>query len=290
MDMKHVEIVYRYGSGDAVIRPRPADAGEARRRLDEGNRAFAALLDNVGEEGPAARRVVEVDPRDLGLLSAGGTPTQRPYAAVLGCADARVPVELVFSEGPNDLFVVRVAGNGLGGDALGSLKYAVDHLGDSLKLVVVLGHSGCGAVTAAVDIFLDPAEYLSIASKYTMRGLLDQLLVVVHSAARRMAAIWGPDVTQRAGYRDALVEASVVSNAALAAHTVQQELSRDARGMRAAYGVYLLGTHDLWAPRAGSEDVSGLADPPCDLDAFHGFGDAVMRSGRIAALLGRPRG
>ncbi len=290
MDMKNVEIVYRYGSGDAVIRPRPADAGEARRRLDEGNRAFAALLDNVGEEGPAARRVVEVDPRDLGLLSAGGAPTQRPYAAVLGCADARVPVELVFSEGPNDLFVVRVAGNGLGGDALGSLKYAVDHLGDSLKLVVVLGHSGCGAVTAAVDIFLDPAEYLSIASKYTMRGLLDQLLVVVHSAARRMAAIWGPDVTQRAGYRDALVEASVVSNAALAAHTVQQELSRDARGMRAAYGVYLLGTHDVWAPRAGSVDVTGLADPPRDLDAFHGFGDAVMRSGRIAALLGRPRG
>jgi carbonic anhydrase len=290
MDMKNVEIVYRYGSGDAVIRPRPADAGEARRRLDEGNRAFAALLDNVGEEGPAARRVVEVDPRDLGLLSAGGAPTQRPYAAVLGCADARVPVELVFSEGPNDLFVVRVAGNGLGGDALGSLKYAVDHLGDSLKLVVVLGHSGCGAVTAAVDIFLDPAEYLSIASKYTMRGLLDQLLVVVHSAARRMAAIWGPDVTQRAGYRDALVEASVVSNAALAAHTVQQELSRDARGMRAAYGVYLLGTHDVWAPRAGSVEVTGLADPPRDLDAFHGFGDAVMRSGRIAALLGRPRG
>lgn len=289
MDMKHVEIVYRYGPGDAVIRPRPADAGEARRRLDEGNRAFAALLDNVGEEGPAARRVVEVDPRDLGLLSAGGAPTQRPYAAVLGCADARVPVELVFSEGPNDLFVVRVAGNGLGGDALGSLKYAVDHLGDSLKLVVVLGHSGCGAVTAAVDIFLDPAEYLSIASKYNMRGLLDQLLVVVHSAARRMAAIWGPDVTQRAGYRDALVEASVVSNAALAAHTVQQELSRDARGMRAAYGVYLLGTHDLWAPRAGSEEVSGLADPPRDLDAFHGFGDAVMRSGRIAALLDRAR-
>jgi carbonic anhydrase len=178
MDMKHVEIVYRYGPGDAVIRPRPADAGEARRRLDEGNRAFAALLDNVGEEGPAARRVVEVDPRDLGLLSAGGTPTQRPYAAVLGCADARVPVELVFSEGPNDLFVVRVAGNGLGGDALGSLKYAVDHLGDSLKLVSS-SPSGCGAITAAVDIFLDPAGTCQ-SPKYTMRGLLDRLLVVVH--------------------------------------------------------------------------------------------------------------
>ena len=66
MDMKNVEIVYRYGSGDAVIRPRPADAGEARRRLDEGNRAFAALLDNVGEEGPAARRVVSWPRRPFG--------------------------------------------------------------------------------------------------------------------------------------------------------------------------------------------------------------------------------
>lgn len=123
--MKNVEIVYRYGSGDAVIRPRPADAGEARCRLDDGSRAFASLLENIGEEGATARRVVEVDPRDLGLLSAGIAPAQQPYAAVLGCADARVPI---FSEGPNDL-VVRVAGNALGDDALGSLKYAVDHLG-----------------------------------------------------------------------------------------------------------------------------------------------------------------
>jgi len=283
--MKNVEIVYRYGASHAATRPRPVDADGARRRLDDGSRAFSALLERGGEEGAAARRVVDVDPRDLGLTSEGGAPAQRPYAAVLGCADARVPVELIFSEGPNDLFVVRVAGNGLGGDALGSLKYAVDHLGDSLKLVVVLGHSGCGAVTAAVDIFLDPAEYLSMASKHATRGLLDRLLVVVHSAARRMAAIWGPEVTQRAGYRDALIEASVVSNAALAAHTVQQELSRDSRGMCAAYGVYLLGSHDIWAPRAGSADFTGLADPPGGPDAFLAFGDAVMRSDRIASLL-----
>ncbi len=287
--MKAVEIVYRYEAGAAAGRARPADPEAAKRRLDDGNGAFAALLDDLVDGDAPARHVIPIEARELGILTPGAAPAQLPYAAILGCADARVPVELIFNEGPNDLFVVRVAGNGLGGDALGSLKYAVDHLGDSLKLVVVLGHSGCGAVTAAVDIFLDPAEYLSISSKYTMRGLLDQLLVVVHSAARRMTAIWGPEVTQRAGYRDALVEASVVSNAALAAHTVQQELSRGARGMRAAYGVYLLGTHDVWAPRAGSVEVTGLADPPRDLDAFHGFGDAVMRSGRIAALLDRAR-
>ena len=66
----------------------------------------------------------------------------RPFAAVLGCSDARVPIELIFNEGPNDLFVIRGAGNGLGSEVLGSLKYAVEHLGGSLKVVVVLGHSG----------------------------------------------------------------------------------------------------------------------------------------------------
>ena len=283
--MRNVEIVYRYGGSDAEPRPRPIDAREARRRLDEGSRAFAAMLGNVVGEGPPVRRVVDVDPRDLGLGPGGAAPAQRPYAAILGCADARVPVELVFNEGPNDLFVVRVAGNALGGDALGSLRYAVDHLGESLKLVVVLGHSGCGAVSAAVDVFLDPAQYLSIASQHVTRGLLDRLLVVVHASARRMAAIRGTDVVRRPGYREALIEASVASNAALAAHTLQQELARGTRSMRAVYGVYVIGTHEVWAPRAGSPGLAGLADPPADLDAFVDFGDAVMRSARVAALL-----
>ena len=78
--------------------------------------------------------------------------------AVLGCSDARVPIELIFKEGPNDLFVVRVAGNGLGSEVLGSLKYAVEHLGGSLRIIVVLGHSGCGAVSEAVDAFLEPPD------------------------------------------------------------------------------------------------------------------------------------
>ena len=288
--MGGVEIVYRYGGGRGSGRPRPGDPDAARRRLDDGSRAFAEMLANVGGEGAPVRRVVDVDPRDLGLDSEGAAPAQRPYAAVLGCADARVPVELVFNEGPNDLFVVRVAGNALGGDALGSLRYAVDHLGESLKLVVVLGHSGCGAVSAAVDVFLEPARYLSIASQHVTRGLLDRLLVVVHSSARRMAAVWGADVDGRPGYRDALVEASVASNAALAAHTLQQELGRGVHPMRAVYGVYVIGTHEVWAPRAGSADLAGLADPPADLDAFVAFGDAVVRSARIAALLDRAPG
>jgi carbonic anhydrase len=287
--VKIVEITYRYDSSGAVVRPRPVDPGAARDRLDEGSRTIAALLDSLNEGTGTARRVIPVDPRDLGLAGGdGGVPAQRPYAAVLGCSDARVPIELIFNEGPNDLFVVRVAGNGLGSDVLGSLKYAVDHLGGSLKLIVVLGHSGCGAVSAAVDVFLEPRAYLSLAEKHSLRNILDRLLVVVHVTAKWMAAVHGPDVTRRLGYREALIEAVIVANAALAAYTVQQELgSGDVHGLHAAYGVYLLATHQVWAPRGGSAACAGLAYPPADHANFAEFADAVVRSERIAALCAR---
>src|SRR3954449_9207978 len=153
--MRTVEIVYRYDGTNAQARSGPARSEAALLRLQAGNRAFCELLNNVKEGEGSVRHVIDVDARDLGLLSeAAGAPSQHPFAAVLGCSDARVPLELIFNEGPNDLFVVRAAGNGLGSDALGSLRYAAEHLGGSLKLIVVLGHSGCGAVSAAVDVFL----------------------------------------------------------------------------------------------------------------------------------------
>jgi carbonic anhydrase len=287
--VKIVEIAYRYDGESAGARPPTADAEAARRRLDEGSRAIAALLADVAEGTGAARHVIHVDPRDLGLdAQTQGAPRQRPFAAVLGCADARVPVELVFNEGPNDLFVVRVAGNGLGAEVLGSLRYAIEHLRDSLRLVVVLGHSGCGAVSAAVDVFLNPQEYLDLAGKHALRAILDRLLVVVHAAATRMAAVAGPDVTRRPGYRAALIEATVASNAALVAYTVQQELGSSAgSAMRAAYGVYVLESREIWAPRGGSDECAGLAWPPDGDAGFVEFADALMRSDRILALLER---
>ena len=123
-------------------------------------------------------KIVFVDPCDLEFLAGDpALPKQRPFAAILGCSDARVQVELIFNEGPNDLFVIRIAGNGLGTEVLGSLKYAVDHLSGSLKLIVVLGHSGCGAVTAAVDVFLNPTDYLSLTTTHSFRSILDGLLL-----------------------------------------------------------------------------------------------------------------
>jgi carbonic anhydrase len=286
--MKTVEVVYRYVAGDSRVRPHDPDS--ARHRLDEGSHAFAALLDDLGGGAGSARRIIEVDPRDLGIgQGESRAPSQRPFAAVLGCSDARVPTELVFNEGPNDLFVVRVAGNTLGADVLASLSYAVDHLGDSLKLIVVLGHSGCGAVTAAVDVFLNPASYLELVAKHAVRNLLDRLQVVVHATAKRLTAAFGPDVTRRAGYREALIETSIVMNAALSAHTIQRHIGAETSSdLRAVYGVYVLATHDVWAPRCASTDVAGLAFPPSDGDGFVELADVVMQSQRIARLLQPP--
>lgn len=75
---------------------------------------------------------------------------QNPFAAVVGCSDSRVPVEIVFDQGIGDIFVIRTAGNNIGGKmVMGSIEYAVEHLG--VKVLVVLGHGACGGVTSAVE-------------------------------------------------------------------------------------------------------------------------------------------
>ncbi|MCX7965444.1 MAG: carbonic anhydrase [Syntrophorhabdaceae bacterium] len=74
---------------------------------------------------------------------------QKPFAVIVGCSDSRVPPQIIFDQGIGDLFIIRVAGNIVDDVALGSIEYAVEHLGT--ELVVVLGHSKCGAVMAAVN-------------------------------------------------------------------------------------------------------------------------------------------
>ena len=285
--MKTVDIVYRYEASDTSARPLPKDSSAALLRLNGGNSDFAALLDHVNDES-GIQRIIPVDPRDLGFGSdVAGTPKQRPFAAVLGCSDARVPIELIFHEGPNDLFVVRVAGNGLGLEVLGSLKYAVDNLGGTLKLIVVLGHSGCGALTAAVDVFLNPGDYLTIAAKHSIRNILDRSLIVVHASANKLLSAFGPGVTRNPGYRRALIEASIVTNAAFSAYSIQQDsITQDLPELQVVYGVYVLETREVWAPRSGNTKGTGLASPPRDVAEFAEFADAVVRSERIASYIG----
>ena len=109
-----------------------------------GDEALARLVE--GNE-----RYVQRTPRDSGMrlddfveLAKG----QQPYATILGCADSRVPPELIFDAGPGELFVIRVAGNVLAPEVAGSLQYAGRHL--KTPLFMVLGHDHCGAVSAAL--------------------------------------------------------------------------------------------------------------------------------------------
>lgn len=283
------ELVYRFDPTGRHTPDPPADPAEARRRLEDGNREFAVDQDPRAAE--PARRVLHVDADDLGLPTADGkAPAQQPFAAVLGCSDARAPVEVVFGQGCNRLFVVRVAGNVLGSECLGSLDYAVSNLGDGLKLVVVLGHSRCGAVSAAVDSFLDPAHYLGFAPSHPLRAVVDRLMVPVRAAHQAVGRAWGHAAHDRPGYRDALIGVAVGLNAALTAATVRQELREHLGPDReVVYGVYDLVTRRVGVPIGIPGDARfspGLADPPADLSGFDQLGVAMATSPAVRELLG----
>jgi carbonic anhydrase len=116
---------------------------EALERLRQGNRRFAA-----GDSSHDAR---SARTRRDELAS-----SQLPFAAILGCSDSRVPVEIVFDQGLGDLFVIRVAGNIVAPSQIGSIEFAAERFGT--RLVVVLGHSRCGAIQATLEQLQRPRE------------------------------------------------------------------------------------------------------------------------------------
>lgn len=280
------EVIYRYDPEHPPEYRPPRDAEEARRLLEDGNRAFASP-----EDGSAARsRVVYVGPEDVGLAEPRGVQAQQPFAIVLGCSDARVPTEMVFDRACNELFVVRVAGNIITGELLGSVDYAVEHMRESLKLVVVLGHSRCGAITAAVDAYLEPAGYLHLgfATSHNVRSIVNILFPAVRGAARTLSAGRGDEVAKMPGYRAALIECSVIINAALTASTLRGEISDSGKEIRVVFGVYDLATRRVQVPPApaeGGEPPARLLDAPEGHEEFRQFAAQVANSAFITRLL-----
>ncbi len=129
---------------------------EALQRLQQGNRQFVAGNYN------AAERVAELKwtPDNAG---------QMPFAVVLGCSDSRVPVEIVFNQGFGDLFVIRVAGNIVAPSQVGSIEFAAEKFGTAL--VVVLGHTHCGAIDATMEALMNPG---GTASR-NLRSIVDRI-------------------------------------------------------------------------------------------------------------------
>ena len=173
----------------------PVSADDALARLMEGNARFLR-----GEP------LFSQTPREVLASLAKG---QRPYATILGCSDSRVPPELVFDAGFGDLFIIRVAGNVISPEVMGSIQYAGTHL--KTQLFIVLGHEGCGAVQAAlaakfqgarersriqlllqnilpgldgIDSQLPPQQQLECAVEANVRWSMHQLLETPEGRAR----------------------------------------------------------------------------------------------------------
>jgi carbonic anhydrase len=129
---------------------------QALERLREGNRRFASDNGTLDALVGRARRAE---------LAEG----QEPFAIVLGCSDSRVPAEIVFDQGLGDLFVIRVAGNIVAPSQVGSVEFADEKFGT--RLVVVLGHSNCGAVIATLDELRRPSDRQS----RNLRSIVDRV-------------------------------------------------------------------------------------------------------------------
>jgi carbonic anhydrase len=171
-----------------------ADAALA--KLKEGNLRFASS--EVSQSKPTAARRAET------------AQEQHPFAIILGCADSRTAPELIFDQNLGDLFVIRTAGNLVDDHALGSIEYAVAHLG--ARLVVVLGHQRCGAVKAALESDHAPGHIESLvrdiqpAFKAAKGKPGDALSATVTENARQVAA----QIKQKAALGDLAKEVRIV--------------------------------------------------------------------------------
>ena len=132
------------------------NALEALQRLQAGNRRFVSSEDTTLFTGQARRAELAT--------------SQAPFAVILGCSDSRVPVEIVFDQGLGELFVIRVAGNIVSPSQIGSVEFAADLFGT--RLVVVLGHSHCGAITATLESLLRPT---APSGGYNVLSIVDRV-------------------------------------------------------------------------------------------------------------------
>ena len=164
---------------------RPKTGQEALALLKEGNVRYVESLTSTD---PCMQKRPE-------LIS-----DQDPLAIILGCSDARVPVEIVFDQGLGDLFVIRVAGNVVAPSQIGSIEFAAEKFGT--KLVVVLGHSHCGAVTACVDALINPEQNYSP----NLQSIVDRIRPSVYNL-HELATAHGQDVDA-----DELVDRSIRAN------------------------------------------------------------------------------
>ena len=263
-----IKLIYQYDPNEAQPVGKPTTAHEARERLLDGNRRFMRFWNEAEKNNCHGSEVIPFNPKAAGLVANGNAlPEHNPFAAVLSCSDARVPIEQVFRQTFNELFVVRLAGNIVTPEGVGSMGFASTQLRDSVKLLVTLGHRGCGAVTAAVDSYLDPANYPEETTAIGLRSVVDRLLIAVRIAAQALERLG--TMPDRARHRDQLIYMTSCLNAAHTAMTLQQFLGDTiSTEQKVLFGVFDLGRHLVWAPDTTRDTPSGepaLQKPPANL-------------------------
>jgi carbonic anhydrase len=259
--MKTIDYVYRFDPKNPSVKPPPPDHEAARKVLEDGNRMFSQWMESCRTSSFSTgepRYVIQCNGLEVGMNRAvGAMPKQAPFAVVVGCSDARVPTEMLFGQGFNDLFVIRVAGNVLGDECQGSIDFALGALSESVKVIVVLGHSGCGAVTGAVDAYLRPLKFWSKATPPMLRAILQRIFVAVREAANGIKEVWGDDARDQPGYREALIETAVSLNAAQAAFDLRMGVEAAGKWeIEVLYGVFNLKNHQVCMPVDPTAPVS----------------------------------
>lgn len=265
-----------------MSREQPQTVEQAIEFLVEGNRRFVRMRDYA-----SADNTMDLTPQDSFLTGQhpriGDVETQAPYCAILGCSDARVPSEIVFDTGPNRLFIVRVAGNVPGDECLGSIEFAARALADSMKCIVVLGHVGCGGVSAAVKSYFNPKGYGEIASSRSLRALVNYMLLAVRSSVLSMEQVWGKEVVDDPGYKAALAELAVYMNAGITAFQLKSELRPEDPPV--FFGVYDLASSKVGFPAEPNGFETELRSAPTGPDALVELGNTIARSNPVRAHL-----
>ena len=284
-----IDYVFRYDPSQAGRKQTPANAEEARLALIAGNRVFSewmatCRLGDVPQGG--AQYVVPCGGQESALMQpSDGYPVQKPFAVVLGCADARVPTEMLFGQGFNDLFVVRVAGNVLGDAVQGSIDFSLQALSESVRVLVALGLTNCGAVKGAVEAYLDPKKFWSRSNSPTLRLIYQRIFVAVRESDNALRSVWGADAPTQPGYRDTLIEMAVCLNAAHTAFALRQQV--EAAGIweiDVLFGAYDIRTHQVCMPiqpvEAFSPDNVNLAVAPAHPRDFAALADQMATNAR----------
>ena len=248
-----IEYIYRFDPNNPASKKVPPDAQVAKHNLERGNRTFSRFMASC-RSGVATKEealhVINCNVTEVGMLRRqSGIPQQSPFAVVVGCSDARVPTEMLFGQGFNDLFVIRVAGNVLGDVCQGSIDFALNALSESVKVIVVLGHSMCGGVSGAVDSYLRPLKFWSKSTSHSLRAILEKIFVAVRDGANAIEEVWGREAKEMPGYREALIETAVCLNAAQTAFDLRHQVELVGRWeVEVLYGVYNLRNHQVCMP------------------------------------------